>query len=35
MPDVSSYMQRVSYLLRQGSPVNDVALLLPTEDAWA
>jgi hypothetical protein len=35
MPDVSSYMQRVSYLLRQGTPVNDVALLLPTEDAWA
>jgi hypothetical protein len=35
MPDVSSYMQRVSYLLRQGSPVSDVALLLPTEDAWA
>jgi hypothetical protein len=35
MPDVSRYMQRVSYLLRQGSPVNDVALLLPTEDAWA
>jgi hypothetical protein len=35
MPDLSRYMQRVSYLLRQGSPVNDVALLLPTEDAWA
>ncbi len=35
MPDVSRYMQRISYLLRQGSPVNDVALLLPTEDAWA
>jgi hypothetical protein len=35
MPDVSKYMQRVSYLLRQGTPVNDVALLLPTEDAWA
>jgi hypothetical protein len=35
MPDVSRYMQRISYLLRQGAPVNDVALLLPTEDAWA
>jgi hypothetical protein len=35
MPDVSKYMQRLSYLLRQGKPVNDVALLLPTEDAWA
>ena len=35
MPDVTKYMQRVSYVLRQGTPVNDVALLLPTEDAWA
>ncbi len=35
MPDVAKYMQRISYLLRQGAPVNDVALLLPTEDAWA
>lgn len=35
MPDVTKYMQRISYLLRQGSPVADVALLLPTEDAWA
>ena len=35
MTDVSRYLQRVSYLLRQGTPVNDVALLLPTEDAWA
>jgi hypothetical protein len=35
MPDVTRYLQRVSYLLRQGKPVNDVALLLPTDDAWA
>jgi hypothetical protein len=35
MPDVTRYMQRVSYVLRQGTPVNDVALLLPTEDAWS
>lgn len=35
MPDVTRYMQRISYLLRQGSPVSDVALMLPTEDAWA
>jgi hypothetical protein len=35
MPDVSLYLQRVSYLLRQGNPVNDVALYLPTEDAYA
>ena len=30
MPDVARYLQRVSYLLRQGKPANDVALYLPT-----
>jgi len=35
MPDVTKYLQRVSYLLRQGKPDADVALLLPTDDAWA
>jgi hypothetical protein len=35
MPDVMSYFTRVSYLLRQGSPANDVAVLLPEEDAQA
>jgi len=35
MPDVSRYLQRVSALLRQGDPVNDVALYLPNDDAWA
>jgi len=35
MPDVSRYLQRVSYLLRQGQPMNDVALYLPNGDAWA
>jgi hypothetical protein len=35
MPDVTGYIQRVSYLLRQGEPANQVALLLPTDDAWA
>ena len=35
MPDVTRYLQRVSYLLRQGSPANDVALYLPIDDAWA
>lgn len=35
MPDIALYMQRVSYLLRQGHPVNDVAVYLPTDDAWA
>jgi len=35
MPDVAKYLQRVSFLLRQGAPFADVALYAPTEDAWA
>lgn len=35
MPDVARYLQRASYMLRQGTPQNDVALLMPTDDAWA
>ncbi|MDQ3009697.1 MAG: glycoside hydrolase, partial [Acidobacteriota bacterium] len=35
MPDLSRYLQRISYLMRQGQPANDVALYLPTSDAWA
>lgn len=35
MPDITKYLQRVSYLMRQGKPANDVALYLPTDDAWA
>ena len=35
MPDVSQYLQRLSYLLRQGQPANDVALYMPNDDAWA
>ncbi len=35
MPDLSAYLQRMSYLLRQGKPANDVALYLPDDDAWA
>ncbi len=35
MPDLSRYLQRLSFLLRQGQPANDVALYLPTDDAWA
>ena len=35
MPDVTKYLQRVSYILRQGTPANDVALFLPNNDAWA
>ena len=35
MPDISKYLQRVSWLLRQGKPANDVAILLPEDDAQA
>jgi hypothetical protein len=35
MPDVTAYLQRVSFLLRQGQPANDVGLYLPTADAFA
>src|SRR6266550_7993361 len=35
MPDLALYLQRVSFLLRQGHPANDVALYLPNSDAWA
>ena len=35
MPDITKYLQRVSFLLRQGKPANDIALYLPTSDAWA
>jgi hypothetical protein len=35
MPDITKYLQRTSYLLRQGAPVNDVAVYLPNDDGWA
>ncbi len=35
MPDVTKYLQRVSFMMRQGQPANDVAVYLPTSDAWA
>ncbi|HSE37527.1 MAG TPA: glycosyl hydrolase [Blastocatellia bacterium] len=35
MPDVSKYLQRLSFLLRQGEPRNDVAIYLPNDDAWS
>jgi hypothetical protein len=35
MPDVTRHLQRVSYVLRQGQPANDVAFYLPVSDAWA
>jgi len=35
MPDVMRYLTRVSWLLRQGKPANDVAILLPEDDGQA
>ena len=35
MPDLARYLQRVSFALRQGEPANDIAMLLPNDDAWA
>jgi len=35
MPDVARYLQRMSWLLRQGKPANDIAILLPEDDAQA
>ncbi len=35
MPDIARYLQRVSFLMRQGLAANDVAIYVPTDDAWA
>jgi hypothetical protein len=35
MPDLELYLQRISFLMRQGRPANDIALYLPNSDAWA
>jgi hypothetical protein len=35
MPDIATYMQRISWLLRQGTPAIDAAVYLPTHDAFA
>ena len=35
MPDLSKYLQRISFMMRQGKPANDVALYLPNDDGWA
>ena len=34
-PAVNKYIARMSYLMRQGEPANQVAILLPEDDAWA
>lgn len=35
IPELARYLQRLSFLLRQGEPVADIALYAPTEDAYA
>ena len=35
MPAVTAYIARVSHFLRLGEPANQVALVLPIDDAWA
>jgi hypothetical protein len=35
MPDVAKYLQRVSFMMRQGTPANDIALYLANSDTWA
>jgi hypothetical protein len=35
MPDLAMYLQRVSFMMRQGRPANDVAVYLPNDDGWA
>jgi len=35
MPDLTSYLQRISFILRQGQPSNDIAVYLSNDDAWA
>ncbi len=35
MPDIARYLQRVSFMMRQGAPANDIAIYLPNDDAAA
>jgi alpha-L-rhamnosidase len=35
MPEIAAYLQRLSFLLRQGEPANQVAVYVPTDDAQA
>src|SRR6185312_5568289 len=35
MPDVTAYLQRMSFLMRQGTPEADIAVYLPDDDALA
>lgn len=35
MPEITAYLQRLSFLLRRGKPANQVAVYVPTDDAQA
>ena len=35
MPEIAGYMQRVSEILREGTPANDIALYANDSDIWA
>jgi hypothetical protein len=35
MPEIAGYMQRVSQMMREGTPANDVALYANDSDIWA
>ncbi len=35
MPEISGYMQRVSQMLREGAPANDIALYANDSDTWS
>lgn len=35
MPDVNAYLTRMSWLMRQGAPANQVAVFLPNDDVYA
>ena len=35
MPEVNRYLQRLSYLMRQGDSANQVAVFLPSDDVYA
>jgi hypothetical protein len=35
MPEITGYLQRLSFLLRQGEPANQVAVYVPTDDVQA
>lgn len=34
LPDFNKYMEKISGIMRKGSPYTDIAVYLPTEDAW-